>query len=79
MKNYSIIFFITLTLIYSCGRKEEAKTENTKFVLSDTMMHMIEIDTVRNCNIDDQVSLSGQVHLTRIMLLRYSREAVDRL
>jgi cobalt-zinc-cadmium efflux system membrane fusion protein len=44
----------------SCEHKTET-TESKKFVLSDTMMHMIAIDTVRNCNIADEVTLTGEV------------------
>lgn len=50
-----------MLLLAACGKKEEKK-EETKFVLSDTMMHMIQLDTVSYCNIDDELSLSGEVN-----------------
>ena len=61
MKHIILLSIIALIFGASCSRKEEVKDENKKFVLSDTMMHMIQIDTVSECNIDDQVSLSGQI------------------
>jgi membrane fusion protein, heavy metal efflux system len=62
MKHIIIVNLLLIALFASCKHAEEVKDENKKFVLSDTMMQMIKIDTVRKCNIDDQVSLSGQVN-----------------
>ena len=50
-----------LSLLSACGRKEAQQEENKKFVLSDSMLRMIQIDTVQNCNIADEISLSGEV------------------
>ena len=50
-----------LLFVASCTNKETPAAENKKFELSDTMMHMIETDTVRICNISDEISLSGQI------------------
>lgn len=52
---------LAATLLAACGKKEEKKEENTKFVLSDSMQHMIALDSVRYCNIQDEISLSGEV------------------
>jgi cobalt-zinc-cadmium efflux system membrane fusion protein len=49
-----------LLLFAACGHKTETATSK-KFVLSDTMMHMIALDTVRNCNITGEVTLTGEV------------------
>ena len=51
---------IAMLILTACSKKEEKKAE-TRFVLSDTMMHMIQLDTVSYCNIDDELSLSGEV------------------
>ena len=50
-----------LALLISCEHKEQAVEVNKKFVLSDTMRHLIQIDTVQDCNIADELSLSGVV------------------
>ena len=49
------------SLFASCERKEPAVEANKKFVLSDTMRNMVQIDTVKDCNVDDELSLSGVV------------------
>ncbi len=63
MKNITSMvgIFLLLMVVASCTHKETAVVENKKFELSDTIMHMIETDTVRVCNISDEISLSGQV------------------
>ena len=64
MKNILNLTPIAALLIFvlaSCERKEAPVVEAKKFELSDTMMHMIEMDTVRVSNIGDEISLSGQV------------------
>ncbi len=50
-----------LSLLAACGKKEQTQEENKKFVLSDSMQRMIQIDTVQYCNIADEISLSGEV------------------
>lgn len=49
-----------LLLLAACEHKTET-TETKKFVLSDTMMHMMAVDTVRDCNIASEVALTGEV------------------
>jgi cobalt-zinc-cadmium efflux system membrane fusion protein len=61
MKQIIAATFIALILLSACGKKEEKTEENKKYVLSDTMQHMIQIETVKNCRIDDEISLSGAV------------------
>ena len=63
MKNIIKIISITIGLFYitGCEHKEPPIIENKKFELSDTMMHMIETDTVRISNIGDEISLSAQI------------------
>jgi membrane fusion protein, heavy metal efflux system len=50
-----------MIVLASCTHKEQAGEENKKFVLSDTMRNMIRIDTVKNCNVTVELSLSGVV------------------
>ncbi|MGN6567540.1 MAG: efflux RND transporter periplasmic adaptor subunit [Flavipsychrobacter sp.] len=61
MKQYLALSIAALTLLTACGKKEQQTQENKKFVLSDSMQHMITIDTVRNCNVTDEISLSGEI------------------
>ena len=61
MKHLIIFNLCLITFFASCKTEPENKDDNKKFVLSDTVLNMIQIDTVRKCNIDDQVSLSGEV------------------
>jgi cobalt-zinc-cadmium efflux system membrane fusion protein len=61
MKKYLALSLAAFTLLSACGKKEQQAQENKKFVLSDSMQHMISIDTVRNCNVADEISLSGEI------------------
>ncbi len=62
MRSYILITGLMATCaLFSCGHKEPAADEHKKFVLSDTMRNMIETDTVRYCNLSDELSLSGVV------------------
>lgn len=50
------------TILYSCSqKKDEADTKPQQFCLSDTMQHMIAIDTAGMCRIEDEIHLSGEV------------------
>ncbi len=61
MKNIAVIFILSAFVFTSCEQKKVAEVKSTKFVLSDTMKHMISIDTVQICNVTDELSLSGVV------------------
>jgi len=61
MKQYLTLSLVALSLLSACGKKEQQAEENKKFVLSDSMQHMITMDTVRNCNVADEISLSGEI------------------
>lgn len=52
---------LAIFLVASC-EKPVQNNDNAKFVLSDTMAKMIQIDTVGYCKIDNQLTLSGEVH-----------------
>lgn len=56
-------YFLLASLVICLTACEHVSQDNDsqKFVLSDTMMHMIRLDTVRECNITDQVPLTGNV------------------
>jgi cobalt-zinc-cadmium efflux system membrane fusion protein len=60
MKQLSVLALIAMFFTTACSHKHVV-VENKKFVLSDTMMKMIRIDTARFCNITDELSLSGEV------------------
>lgn len=61
MKQAIVLSFLAMTLLSACTKKEEKKEGPKKFVLSDSMQHIITMDTVHNCNIEDEISLSGEV------------------
>ncbi|MEI8278125.1 MAG: efflux RND transporter periplasmic adaptor subunit [Bacteroidota bacterium] len=61
MKPIIAAALIAVTILSSCSHEEKKAEASKGFVLSDTMMHMISIDTVHNCNIGDEVTLSGEV------------------
>jgi cobalt-zinc-cadmium efflux system membrane fusion protein len=61
VNKHIITVLIATTLLAACGKKEQAPEENKKFVLSDSMQHLIKLDTVQYCNIADELSLTGEV------------------
>src|SRR5579885_1790195 len=61
MKNLYIAFIVAVVAFTSCDAPTPTAKAPAKFVLSDTMRHMIAIDSVRICNIDDETDLSGEV------------------
>ena len=61
MKQAIVITLVSMVLLSACEHKEQAVETNKKFVLSDTMLNMIQTDSVRECNIADELSLSGEV------------------
>ena len=61
--NKSLLLFLVLVIgISSCKQKQETKEETKKFVLSDTMRKMIQIDTAGTCYVDDAITLTGEVN-----------------
>ena len=61
MNNKTVLYsLLALFAFASCEHKQEV-TENKKFTLSDTIRHMMAVDSVRSCNIDDEVSLNGEI------------------
>lgn len=63
MKKINLIFIAIISLlIISCKEKKpEVKSDSKTFCLSDTAMKMIEIDSVKMCDIEDEIKLSGEV------------------
>ncbi len=61
MKQVIIALLAGTVLLSACEHKEQIAEVNKKFVLSDTMLNMIQTDSVRECNISDELSLSGEV------------------
>jgi len=59
--NAAILAVVSAVTLASCEHKEAPAQENKKFVLSDTMFNLISIDTVHDCGVGDEISLSGQV------------------
>lgn len=62
MKKIIFTSFIGSSLfLAACSSHKEEKVETKTFTLSDSMQHMIQIDTVEMCNMTDELSLSGEV------------------
>ncbi len=61
MKQVVLLSIGALILCASCEHKEVQVEKSTRFVLSDTMKNMIRIDSVENCNVVSELSLSGIV------------------
>ncbi len=61
MKRIAILSITCITLLSACGEKPKQEEKAKTFVLSDTMKHMIEMDTVTTCNVTSELSLSGIV------------------
>lgn len=62
--NRSLLFLCCLFsfgLILSCKEKKEVKEEKKQFCLSDTMQHMVQIDSASICPVEDELHLSGEV------------------
>ncbi|MBN9299644.1 MAG: efflux RND transporter periplasmic adaptor subunit [Filimonas sp.] len=63
MKQYLLtgVSIITICLASCHSKKEPVKEESKKYVLSDTMAKMITLDSVKMCNIDNAITLSGEI------------------
>lgn len=64
MKKIYIVILITGTMataFSSCKEHTAAVTKEEKFCLSDSMQKMIALDTAKESNINDQLTLSGEV------------------
>ncbi len=61
MKQVIIVSFVGMVLFSACSHKEQPVEEAKKVALSDSMLSMIECDTVRDCTMTDELSLSGEV------------------
>lgn len=64
MKKIKIIILIasTLLIISSCKEKKNVEEKkSTGFCLSDTAQKMIALDSVKLCDVEDEIQLSGEV------------------
>ncbi len=70
MKKYFPVAVMFLLIASACNQSKTDPKAATKFVLSDTMAKMIELDTVRNCSIDNTLTLSGQVSFNENSIIK---------
>ncbi len=56
-----ILVWPAVVMLAACGEKAPVITPVKKFVLSDTMQQMIKLDTVQQCNVTGELTLSGVV------------------
>lgn len=63
MRHYILLTgtFSILIAIASCRSKAEKTETSKKFCLSDTMQKMVSIDSATSSNIDDEITLIGEV------------------
>ncbi len=61
MKNIIILTGIFSIFFCSCEHPVPVVEKSGKYILPDTMKHMITIDSVQNCNVTEELSLSGVV------------------
>ena len=62
MRNYLLLGALATAMsLTACKTKTPPKEEAKKFELSDTMMRMVQTDSVGFCNIDNAITLSGEV------------------
>jgi membrane fusion protein, heavy metal efflux system len=61
MKRSIIPVLLCVAALAACKHQEQAAEGNKKFVLSDTMRSMIQLDTVQQCGVAGELSLSGVV------------------
>lgn len=54
----------------NCTEKKTVNEEKKKFCLSDTMQHLITIDSASRCSIDDEIQLSGEVSFDENKVLK---------
>ena len=60
-----ILTILTFLSFTACKTKEKEAVKETvkkQFCLSDTMLTMVQIDSVKMCRIDDEITLSGEVN-----------------
>lgn len=58
---YFFLYSLLIISFFSCKSKLKEKEKTAVFALSKTMKAMIEIDTVRYCTINDELTLTGEV------------------
>jgi cobalt-zinc-cadmium efflux system membrane fusion protein len=63
MKSFFCVIALATLFIWnsSCAKKEESQEEAKAFMLSDTMMHRITLDTVRTETVRNELTLVGKV------------------
>jgi len=56
-----LYLFVLVALVSCKEHKQEEKIEKG-FCLSDTAQGLIKIDSVKNCDIEDEIQLSGEIN-----------------
>ena len=59
--NKPFIIIVVFIALFSCNDPVKNTEPDKKVCVSDSMSRMIMIDTVKECNIDDELKLSGEV------------------
>lgn len=61
---------LSTTLLAACSEKKAEQPAPVTFSLSDSMQHLIRIDTVTYCNVSSELSLSGEVSFNENNMVR---------
>jgi len=69
MKAYLFMLTVPFGLI-ACNRATDPKQGEKKVCISDSMIRMITIDTVKRCNINNELKLSGEVSFDENKLVK---------
>ncbi len=56
-----IASILCMLVLQGCGPNAAKSTEAAKFVLSDSLYHTLEMDTVKNCRVENSITLNGKV------------------
>lgn len=65
-----LALFALLALSLAACEEQQQPEAAQRFQLSDTMMHMMRLDSVRSCALTDQVSLTGNVSFDENAVVR---------
>src|SRR6266480_2865840 len=65
------LFMLTVPFgLIACNRVTDPKQGEKKVCISDSMIRMITIDTVKRCNINNELKLSGEVSFDENKLVK---------
>ena len=55
------ILLVAITVFYGCKTDDNETVQNPKFVISDSLLKLLKIDSVKECQLVNALTLTGQV------------------